>query len=54
MAGSAGGRAGTPWTAIALAVIAALVLAFGLITTLAPPARRDPAAQPQTRPPPGP
>ncbi len=30
--GSAGGRARTPWTAVALAVIAALALAFGLIT----------------------
>ena len=46
--GSPGGRAGTPWTAIALAVIAALVLAFGLITTLAPPARRGHAAHQET------
>ena len=48
VAGSPGGRAGTPWTAIALAVIAALVLAFGLITTLAPPARRGHAAHQET------
>ena len=48
VAGSAGGRAGTPWTAIALAVIAALVLTFGLITILAPAARRATAAHPQT------
>ena len=49
VAGSAGGRAGTPWTAIALAVIAALVLAFGLITILAPAARRGPSDRPQPR-----
>ncbi len=48
VAGSAGSRAGTPWTAIALAVIAALVLTFGLITILAPAARRATAAHPQT------
>ena len=48
VAGSAGGRADPPWTAIALAVIAALVLTFGLITILAPPARRATAAHPQT------
>ncbi len=47
VAGSAGGRAGTPWTAMALAVIAALVLAFGLITILAPAARRGPSDRPQ-------
>ena len=48
-AGAAGGRSGTPWTAIALAVTAALALAFGLITLITPPARRTPAAQPETR-----
>ena len=51
-AGSAGGRAGTPWTAIALAVIAALVLAFGLITTHRPARPARPlAAQPEHPPP---
>ena len=48
-AGAAGGRSGTPWTAIALAVTAALALAFGLITLITPPARRTPAARPETR-----
>jgi transglutaminase-like putative cysteine protease len=48
-AGSAGGPARTPWTAVALAVIAALALAFGLITIVAPPARRTLAAHPETR-----
>ncbi len=48
-AGSAAGRARTPWTAVALAVIAALALAFGLITIVAPPARRTLAAHPETR-----
>ena len=45
--GNAGGvltgshkRADTPWTAIALAVIAALVLAFGLISIVAGPAQQ--------------
>ena len=47
--GAAGGRSGTPWTAIAVAVIAALALALGLITLISPPARRTPAAQPETR-----
>ncbi|HLN69069.1 MAG TPA: transglutaminaseTgpA domain-containing protein, partial [Streptosporangiaceae bacterium] len=37
-AGAAAGRSGTPWTAIALAVTAALALAFGLITLITPPA----------------
>jgi hypothetical protein len=46
--GSAGGRAGTPWTAIALAVTAALVLAIVLITIMAP-ARRTPAGPQETR-----
>jgi transglutaminase-like putative cysteine protease len=32
-------RAGTPWTAVALAVIAALVLALGLITVVAGPSQ---------------
>ena len=48
-AGAAGGRAGTPWTAVALAVIAALVLAFGLITLIASPARRTPGPPAETR-----
>jgi hypothetical protein len=38
-AGSAG-RNATPWTAVALAVIAALVLALALIAIVAPPAQR--------------
>ena len=46
---SAAGRAGTPWTAVALAVIAALALAFGLITIVAPPAGRTLTAHPETR-----
>jgi transglutaminase-like putative cysteine protease len=33
-------RAGTPWTAVALAVIAALVLALGLISVVAGPSQR--------------
>ena len=36
----AGKRASTPWTAVALAVIAALVLAFGLISVAAGPAQQ--------------
>ena len=48
VAGSPGGRAGTPWTAVALAVIAALVFVFALITLIAPPARRAQADHPQT------
>ena len=48
--GQAGGSpAGIPWAAVALAVIAAIALASGLITTLAPPARRAHAAHPQAR-----
>ena len=46
--GAVAGRSGTPWTAIALAVIAALALALGLITLISPPARRPPAAPPET------
>ena len=46
--GALGGRSGTPWTAIALAVIAALALALGLITLISPPDRRTPAAPPET------
>ncbi len=46
--GALGGRSGTPWTAIALAVIAALALALGLITLISPPHRRTPAAPPET------
>ena len=44
-AGSAG-QAATPWTAVALAVIAALVLALALIAIVAPPAQRALAGQP--------
>ncbi len=39
-------RAATPWTAVALAVIAALVLALALITIVVPPAQRAPAGHP--------
>lgn len=42
----AGQRPATPWTAVALAVIAAIVLAFGLIAIVAPPARRAMSAHP--------
>jgi transglutaminase-like putative cysteine protease len=45
-AAAAGGRAGTPWTAVALAVIAALVMAFALIAIVAPPAQRAMAGHP--------
>src|SRR6266705_5400591 len=45
-AGSAGKRAATPWTAVALAVIAALVLALALIAIVAPPAQRALAGHP--------
>ena len=46
-AGSPGGRAGTPWAAVALAVLAAIVLAFVLIATVAPPAQRALSGHPQ-------
>jgi len=42
----AGKRASTPWTAVALAVIAALVLAFGLISVAAGPAQQLLAGHP--------
>jgi transglutaminase-like putative cysteine protease len=45
LAGSAK-RAGTPWTAVALAVIAALVLALGLISVVAGPSRHLLAGHP--------
>jgi transglutaminase-like putative cysteine protease len=49
-AGTAGGQpagsAGTPWTAIALAVLAAIALACGVIAIVAPPAQRVLSAQP--------
>jgi transglutaminase-like putative cysteine protease len=45
LAGSAK-RAGTPWTAVALAVIAALVLALGLISVVAGPSQRLLAGHP--------
>ncbi len=48
-AGTATGRATTPWTAIALAVTAALVLALALITLMAPAARRTLSASAQAR-----
>ncbi len=43
---AANGPADTPWAAIALAVIAALVLAFALVAIVAPPMRRV-AGQPE-------
>jgi transglutaminase-like putative cysteine protease len=46
-AGLPGGRAGTPWAAVALAVLAAIVLAFVLIATVAPPAQRALSGHPQ-------
>src|SRR6202042_440471 len=46
-AGLPGGRAGTPWAAVALAVLAAIVLAFVLIATVAPPAQRALTGHPQ-------
>jgi len=39
-----GGRSGTPWAAIALAVIAAIALACGVLAAAAPPAARALAA----------
>jgi len=45
LTGSAG-KASTPWTAVALAVIAALVLAFGLISVVAGPAQQLLAGHP--------
>src|SRR6476661_1877228 len=45
LAGSAK-RAGTPWTAVALAVIAALVLALGLISVVAGPSQHMLAGHP--------
>ena len=46
VAGARGKAAGTPWTAVALAVIAAIVLTFGLIAIVAPPAQRALSARP--------
>jgi hypothetical protein len=43
---AAGGRAGTPWTAVALAVIAALVMAFALVAIVIPPTQRAMAGHP--------
>jgi transglutaminase-like putative cysteine protease len=40
LTGPAGQGAGTPWAAVALAVIAAIVVACGIIAMLAPPAQR--------------
>jgi transglutaminase-like putative cysteine protease len=45
-AAATGGRAGTPWTAVALAVVAALVMASALIAIVAPPAQRAMAGHP--------
>ena len=45
-AGQPAGSAGTPWTAIALAVAAAIALACGVIAIVAPPAQRAPQAPP--------
>jgi transglutaminase-like putative cysteine protease len=45
VSGAPGGSPGTPWAAVALAVIAAIVLAGAIITMIAPPALRTlPAA----------
>lgn len=44
--GAAGRQHGTPWTAVALAVIAAIVLGFGLVAVVAPPTRRALSAHP--------
>lgn len=41
-----GRQAGTPWPSVALAVIAAILLALGLITILNPPGRRLAPGQP--------
>jgi transglutaminase-like putative cysteine protease len=46
-AGAAAGRPATPWTAIALAVIAAIVLTFTLIAAVAPATRRTLAGHPE-------
>jgi hypothetical protein len=40
VSGAPAGSAGTPWAAVALAVIAAIVLAGAIITMIAPPALR--------------
>ena len=45
-AGQPAGSAGTPWTAIALAVAAAIALACGVIAIVAPPAQRALEARP--------
>jgi Domain of unknown function (DUF4129) len=45
--GASAGRPGTPWTAIALAVIAGIVLTFALVTTVTPAARRSPPGHPE-------
>jgi hypothetical protein len=42
---ASGKSAGTPWAAVALAVIAAIVLACGVISMVAPPAQRARPAQ---------
>ncbi len=45
--GAAAGPAGTPWTAVALAVIAAIVLTSTLIATVTPAVRRTQAGHPE-------
>jgi len=51
VSGVTAGSAGTPWAAVALAVIAAIVLAGAVITMIAPPALRTvPAAATPTSP----
>ncbi|MBV9095263.1 MAG: transglutaminase domain-containing protein [Streptosporangiaceae bacterium] len=44
--GPASGRAATPWAAVALAVIAAIALACGIIAVVSPQAARAPSARP--------
>jgi transglutaminase-like putative cysteine protease len=46
--GAVAGRAATPWAAIALAVIAAIVLTFTLIAAIGPATRRTPAGHPES------
>ena len=43
--GLAGKSAGTPWTAVVLAILAAIALAWGVIALVAPPAHRVLSAQ---------
>src|SRR5260370_6452278 len=50
--GAAGGPHGTPWTAVALAVIAAIVLCVRLVPVRAPPPPPAPSPPPAAAPPP--